>query len=132
MSPLSEVFDWLVGRTLTSIEGATKGSECITMKSEDGRSYLMYHEQDCCERVEVEDVCGEVEDLIGSPIVMAESVSNSSEEDGEAAGERPDGADDCWTWTFYKFATNKGSVTVRWFGTSNGYYSERVTFEEAK
>ena len=63
-------------------------------------------------------------DLEGSPILLAEEVSSVGEED------KPDSIDNSFTWTFYRFATVRGNVTVRWYGSSNGYYSESVTFEE--
>lgn len=119
-------FEDLVGKTLTKITGNI-GSEQIRFETSDGREYVMYHDQDCCEQVSIEDICGDLKDLIGSPIVQAEESESGKHPDGI---EPPD-HDDSFTWTFYKFATTKGSVTIRWFGSSNGYYSESVTFAEA-
>ncbi len=92
---------------------------------DDGSAYAFHHEQDCCENVWVEDVCGDVADLIGSPLVQAEEVVSK---EGDPKPEYPDS----WTWTFYKFATIKGSVTLRWLGESNGYYSESVSFDAVR
>lgn len=113
----------LLGLVLTSVEGLENGGAEVTFTAEDGRQFGMYHEQDCCESVSIEDVEGDVQDLIGSPITTAEEV------DGVA--EAPEYAES-HTWTFYRLATAKGWVVVRWLGESNGYYSEGVDFGEIK
>ena len=60
---------------------------------------------------------------------MAEEASSYNENPIEVAGKEMY-HDDSFTWTFYKLATIKGYVTIRWYGTSNGYYSEEVDFEK--
>jgi len=109
--------DVLKGKTLSSIE--KKENEELLFYTADGESYKMFNEQECCESVEIEEIIGDLDDLIGSPITMAEEVTQEGENDWGTE-----------TWTFYKFATNKGYVTIRWLGESNGYYSESVYFEK--
>lgn len=107
----------------------------ILFEDVDGVSYKLYHEQDCCESVEVEDVVGDIEDLIGSPILLAEEISNGWDSPESSRimhalieHEPKDGYDESFTWTYYKIATIKGHVDIRWYGASNGYYSESVSF----
>jgi hypothetical protein len=116
-----DVLGHMKGQTITRIEGLEVGSESVLFTAESGDQFRFFHSQDCCESVEVNQIDGDVEDLIGSPLVMCEDVSN------EAPTRADDAPDyDSFTWTFYKFATVKGYVTVRWYGSSNGYYSEEV------
>lgn len=118
-------FAQLKGQVLKSIKQV--GSDEIHMELESGEKFKLYHEQDCCECVTVEDITGNLEDLVGSPLLMAEEVSNSDE---PGIGYSEDSPHESYTWTYYKFATIKGYVTIRFYGYSNGYYSERVTFGE--
>lgn len=115
----------LEGLTFTSVERVeTDHEEAINFICDDGRQFSLFHSQDCCESVYIDDICGDLADIAGSPITLAEEVKNYSEDDGTP--EPPTPVQDCdrYTWSFYKLSTNKGSVTIRFFGTSNGYYSE--------
>ena len=102
--------------------------DCIKFTCSDGTRYKMLHYQDCCESVYIEDICGDLELLLHSPILLAEEVSYKDENPPEVR-DIPY-ADDSTTWTFYKLSTINGSVTIRWFGSSNGYYSESVSFQD--
>ncbi|WP_198945761.1 hypothetical protein [Acetobacter sp. DsW_063] len=108
----------ILGKTIWSIDGLESGSEEFTFRFSDGCSIKFLHYQDCCEDVYVNDVCGYALDLVGFPLLVAR----------EADGQQDPVDADSYTWTFYEFATNKGSVTVRWLGISNGYYSEAVDY----
>lgn len=87
------------------------------------------HDQDCCESVGIESIIGDLQDLVGEPILLAEESTGETPADYKFEYEP-----ESYTWTFYKFATRKGYVDVRWLGESNGYYSEEVSlhFEEKK
>jgi hypothetical protein len=132
--------DWesmLIGKVLTSASQCQGENEELVLETEDMK-LIFTHDQDCCESVVIEDICGDLGDLVGHPILMAEEVSSvkppenvTKQRDIEKAAAKANG-DYYWgieseTWTFYKFGTIKGSVTVRFHGSSNGYYSESVS-----
>lgn len=115
-------FNVLHGLTITGFS-INDNREKIAIETSCGRRFEMRHDQECCESVGVEDVCGDIADIIGSPILLAEESCQD--------GGRLDDFDSCSsTWTFYKLATIKGAITIRWLGVSNGYYSETVDMYE--
>ena len=113
----------LIGKVFTEIEGE-QGGECLRLKCAEG-TFEFFHSQDCCESVYIESITGDVADLIGSPILLAEESTSEQTPEGFNHFYEPESQ----TWTFYKLATIKGYVDVRWFGTSNGYYSESVSLD---
>ena len=116
-------FDDLQGKTLLTIRSTAYQNspdvEALVFVMSDG-SWLMTHDQDCCEHVRIVEVHGDPTDLRGAYVTTAE-VSTRVATDEEA--------DESGTWTFYRLCTPQGDLTIRWLGESNGYYSEGVTFE---
>jgi len=110
----------MVGRAAKKINVLVdaQGSSELEFIFEDGMKVLFHHEYQCCESVFIESIVGRLCDLIGEPLVVAEEVSNEVNEDSDLELES--------RWTFYKFDTIRGGVTIRWVGESNGYYSTEV------
>lgn len=146
-------FSALLGLTLSSIKHDPLEHELL-FKTTCGREFIMHHYQSCCEVVSLEDIVGDLDDLVGSPILRAEMACSADLLDDNIntssisyfeldkavrdimlcrkLSDNDSYYEESETWTFYKLATIKGSVDLRWHGSSNGYYSERVDFDEIK
>lgn len=137
-------FSVLKGQTLVLVDRIE--NDQIHFITGDGNHYVLTHMQYCCESVEIDDIHGDLDDLIGSPLLVADEITSrdtirTPAEEGDAlmaivrmqqllepppVYDSSAGDSDSETWTFYRLQTIKGSVTIRWYGTSNGYYSESV------
>lgn len=121
-------FKNIIGKTVYKIDGLEKDSFDVTFYCTDGSVFKMCPEDisflygnDC--ETTITDVCGNPNDLLDSPIIIAKESSNRNIKSKWG---------DEMVWTFYTFATKKGYVDVRWFGEHNGYYSADVKFFEVK
>ena len=113
----------MLGKTFVRVERRSGSQDELVFIMSDGGEFVFSHDQDCCEQVYIDDVSGDLADLVVLPLLQAEEAVARS---GDAGGPEVDKWGDSSTWTFYKFATEKGRVNVKWIGSSNGYYSESV------
>lgn len=96
--------------------------ESITFYLDNAKSIRMYHSQDCCESVYIEDINGDLDSLLFKPILQADEKISTNEDSNS-------NTDESFTWTFYTLANISSVVDIRWYGSSNGYYSERVDLD---
>lgn len=111
---------------LIEVSGLVPGNDRIIFYCKDGTEILMYHDQNCCERVFIEsaDSYDNNDDIYTDcDWCIIEEVSNVDKEPMS-------NYEESYTWTFYNIKTNKGYDTIRWYGSSNGYYSESVDFAD--
>lgn len=114
-------FEDLQGRILSKVEQVDNDEMRFYLTDE--HYVKLYHRQDCCESVTIEDIVGDLDDLVGTPLLVVEERVSRNEDGTEELYA------DSYTWTYYSFRTIKGSVDIRWYGSSNGYYSESVDVE---
>lgn len=115
-------YEKIIGMIFDSVEqGTYYGDDAVVFSINGKKKFVLYHRQDCCESVNIEDISGDLNDLVGTPILEASERYEAGEDD-EWGGSS--------TWSFYSFRTIKGSVLIRFFGSSNGYYGETAYLEE--
>tara|TARA_R110000803_G_scaffold22351_5_gene55762 strand:+ start:1924 stop:2295 length:372 start_codon:yes stop_codon:yes gene_type:complete len=113
----TEVLNSLQGETLAYID---ESPDQVLLTTVSGREFQVYHRQDCCESVGIEDTEGNWHDLVGKPLL-------SVDEECEDASDR---SSDSATATRLTFKVDGATVINKWIGESNGYYSESITIEE--
>jgi hypothetical protein len=107
-------FRILIGEIINKI---IKYKNALIFELNSGKNYAIMHCQDCCEEVYLEDIIGNLENLLNYPIILSEKETNN-------ADPIKNEYDESHTWTFIKLSTYQGYVTLRFYGSSNGYYSE--------
>ena len=123
----------LVGKRVLAVNGLKAGSEAADFLLSDGSIFEMAYHHDCCASCDILDLDCEPADFIDQEILAAEEVSSELRANGllgwfqehAPADEYPP---ESYTWTFVKFTTPKGHFTIRWYGESNGYYSESPSY----
>ena len=132
----------VINKIIYRVEGLHDYSDSVRLFFEDSDKGLeILHMYDCSETVEIIDVVGDVEDLIGAPVVDVSIISSPEHPDFIAllnqnpeAANKPyelndtKNADEEVSWSFTKIRTTKGEVSLRWLGHSNGWYSEIPAF----
>jgi len=118
---LNELVEKLKGRPVKSISGLKKDSDQVTLFFGDEYTIEFNHQQDCCETVCLVD--HELQGKMKGELIYIKELSNRDE---------PPNDWDSHTWTFYEVRTTEGLLTMRWLGTSSGYYSEEVSVSFGK
>ena len=61
-------FESLKGKTLVDVK---VNIDTIEFETDKGEKYEMFHDQNCCESVSIEEIIGDMKDLLNVPILLA-------------------------------------------------------------
>ena len=116
MQSRTEVEPQMIGAQILGVVGLKAQSEQLVIKTDRGELTLK-HEVDCCEAVYLEEFTGTAESLVGAIVTSFTKDTREGEQDRGSHVEM---------WTFYNLVTSRQDLSLRWYGSSNGYYSIAV------
>ena len=112
-----EDIELLKGRTIKAV--VTDHEDFVIFVISDNEVVMMNHTSACCENVSIENINGDLNHLLDTPLLRAEVKYTGNIE-------TPGGDEQ---YTFYTLATKNGYVDLRWYGESNGCYSIDVEMD---
>lgn len=104
----------LIGEILSYVDVDTETNR-ILLTTQSGKTIMIYHDQECCEGVEIQSVEGDWLKLVGRPITSAEQFEEDATEQVV-----PDWDCGSCTKTTITLKADDATVVSRWIGTSNG------------
>jgi hypothetical protein len=108
----------LVGQTIVSIDNLEYNSSCVYFNTEK-YIFTMFHEPQCCESIYIDDICGDISDILNTPIIAAYESFKEKNFFSSKIGELSPHDN----WTFYNIATVKGDLSIIWRGEQSNYSS---------
>jgi len=109
--------DYLKYGKVIEVVNLDNDSSFVKIRTEQ-TTLIFVHEQDCCENVFLEDFNFNGK-FVGGELLEIKEKSNKP-------NKVPSGYDSV-TYTFYTLVSTNGFLDLRFFGESNGYYSEGVS-----
>ena len=99
----------VLGATILSINGCEEGSDKVEIVTDRGSLFMgaSKYQTEEYTTMEVADVVGDIADVIGRVVRIAEE---RTDEDCPSGYEHSGGE----TWTFYEIRTDGGDITIRW------------------
>ena len=117
---LENINTLIAGRKVLAVSGTQHLSEEVRIMVEDTGVLTFKHEPDCCEKVVL--VVDDKDDFFG--LKGATIIGLELAESGVKREVKDEFVGDSETWTFLRLCTSQGPYTFRFYGSSNGYYSE--------
>ncbi len=109
----------LKGQKITEVRTENSQDEILAIKTESGGCFIC-HFQECCEDVRLVRIIGDVSNLIGNTITLAEEDSPSD------PSWYTEGYDTSRRWTSFYVEAGGARVEFWILGESNGYYGTEV------
>ena len=117
---LENINTLIAGRKVLAVSGTQHLSEKVRILVEGAGVLTFEHQPDCCEKVYL--VVDDKDDFVG--LRGATVIYLELAESGVKRVIKDEYGDSTETWTFLRLCTSQGPYTFRFYGSSNGYYSE--------